>query len=113
MKRMSAGSAKDRPAPELNPAKAAACVLPASPFVPSVEQNLECCLHGLRDCLTKMRQTEITDRAIRAVDRALKLMDIDLTRPASLLASDTLCAACRRGTVDAGQCLRCGAMRRL
>lgn len=49
-------------------------MLPVSPFVPTVDQDLVCCLLGLRDCLTKMRQTEVTDRAIRALDRALKLL---------------------------------------
>lgn len=60
--------------PPVLPKKGEACVLPVSPFVPTVDQDLVCCLLGLRDCLTKMRQTEVTDRAIRALDRALKLL---------------------------------------
>ncbi len=67
-------SAKLRPPLAQPKNKPAACELPVAPFVPSVDQDLQCCLLGLRDCLTKMRQTEATDRCIRQLDRALKLI---------------------------------------
>lgn len=68
-------SAKLRPPlAEIATSKVTECVLPVPPYVPSVDQNLECCLLGLRDCLTKMRQTEVTDRAIRTVGRVLKML---------------------------------------
>jgi hypothetical protein len=94
--------------------------LPVSPFIPSMDQNLECCLLGLRDCLVHMRQTEITDRSVRAIDRTLKLLAFDQARPPSnrkpagpAIPEAERCLVCQKGFIDPiGQCPYCGSIRR-
>lgn len=72
--RVAPKSAEPLTPPVKPPQKGEACVLPVPPYVPSLDQDLECYLLTLRDCLTKMRQTELTDRAIRQLDRTMKLL---------------------------------------
>lgn len=52
-----------------------------APKLPTCEQEMECCLLSLRDCLQKMHPNEITVRGTSVIDRMLALLRVPRENP--------------------------------